>query len=435
MSDFNRVLICGTGPVSIQMAVFMKKQWNSRIGIAGRISARSEHFYNALSSNHQFVRADVQNELHQAMEGEIKVDELFQSYEAVTGMWDTIVLTVTTDAYGQVLQRLDAELLRHVSCILLMSPTLGSGSLVQSIMAGMKSAAEIISFSTYLGDTRWADTNPSNQVLTTAVKKKLYVGSTIPASDRVSSLCEHFTRSGVQLKRMESPIAAESRNISLYVHPPLFMNDFSLHRIFGESDIPAYVYKLFPEGPITSTLIQEMLSQWKEIMNILSSLQVEPLNLLKFMIDDNYPIRSESLAREDIEHFLELDDIHQQYLLYIRYTCLLIDPFSNPDKDGKYFDFSAVPIRKTFINKQGEWDIPRMPKEDYYRLKIIQGIARHTNNASPTIDRFVERYENMIQEIALQHPERILSNAFEVQTFAEDLKQICSSLSAVSLSS
>lgn len=430
MSVFNRVLICGTGPASIQMAVYMKNQWNSCIGIAGRASARSEHFYSALSSNHQVVRATVQNELHQIMEGEMTVDEVFHSYEAVTGLWDTILLAVTADAYGQVLQNLDAELLRHVSCILLLSPTLGSGSLVHSYVGALNPAAEIISFSTYLGDTRWTDSTPSNQVLTTAVKKKLYVGSTIPASDHVSSLCEHFTSSGIALKSMESPIAAESRNISLYVHPPLFMNDFSLSRIFGESDTPAYVYKLFPEGPITSSLIQEMLSQWKEIMNILSSLQVEPLNLLQFMIDDNYPIRAESLARKDIDRFLELDDIHQQYLLYIRYTCLLIDPFSKPDKDGKFFDFSAVPIRRTFINKEGEWDIPRMPKEDYYRIKIIQGIARHTNNACPTIDRFVDRYESTIRGIALQHPERIFSEAYEVHTFAEDLQQICSSLSA-----
>lgn len=171
---------------------------------------------------------------------------------------------------------------------------------------------------------------------------------------------------------MESPIEAETRNISLYVHPPLFMNEVSLSAIFGDQDTKKYVYKIYPEGPITPLLIREMLAHWKEIMNIISKLHIKGINLLKFMTDDNYPVRLESLSRHDIENFPIFETIHQEYLLYIRYTSLLIDPFSEPDKDGKYFDFSAVPIRKMFINREGDLDIPRMPKEDYYRLKIIQ---------------------------------------------------------------
>ena len=33
----------------------------------------------------------------------------------------------------------------------------------------------------------------------------------------------------------------------------------------------------------------------------------------------------------DIENFENLPAIHQEYLLYVRYTAILIDPFSNPD--------------------------------------------------------------------------------------------------------
>src|SRR5690606_17700105 len=147
----------------------------------------------------------------------------------------------------------------------------------------------------------------------------------------------------------------------------LFMNDFSLGVIFGQTALPKYVYKLFPEGPITATLISEMLCQWKEISALVRMLGAKPLNLLQFMVDDNYPIRPESIARNHIDDFAKLDPIHQQYLLYIRYASLLIDPYSEPDREGKYFDFSAVPLRSVFINHEGAWDIPRMPKEDDYR--------------------------------------------------------------------
>lgn len=227
---------------------------------------------------------------------------------------------------------------------------------------------------------------------------------------------------------MESPIEAETRNISLYVHPPLFMNEVSLSAIFGDQDTKKYVYKIYPEGPITPLLIREMLAHWKEIMNIISKLHIKGINLLKFMTDDNYPVRLESLSRHDIENFPIFETIHQEYLLYIRYTSLLIDPFSEPDKDGKYFDFSAVPIRKMFINREGDLDIPRMPKEDYYRLKIIQGIAKYTDSSCPTIDKFILTYESKLEEVAQSHKEIRLSAAFAVQSFEEDLNRICNEI-------
>ena len=171
-----------------------------------------------------------------------------------------------------------------------------------------------------------------------------------------------------------------------------------------------------------------MLAHWKEIMNIISKLNIKGINLLKFMTDDNYPVRLESLSRHDIENFPFLETIHQEYLLYIRYTSLLIDPFSEPDEDGRYFDFSAVPITKTFINREGELDIPRMPKEDYYRLKIIQGITQSVDSSCPTIDKFIHTYEKKVREIFDAQKEERLSNAFFVQSFEEDLHRICSEI-------
>ena len=95
------------------------------------------------------------------------------------------------------------------------------------------------------------------------------------------------------------------------------------------------------------------------------------------MLEDSYPVRPESISPADMAAFEELSTTHQEYLVYVRYASLLIDPFSEPDRDGRYFDFSAIPIRPMFRNAAGEWDLPRMPKEDYYRTKVIQGVARH----------------------------------------------------------
>ncbi|MEW9698644.1 opine metallophore biosynthesis dehydrogenase [Paenibacillus sp. SI8] len=425
MSDFQRVLLVGTGPASIQMAVLLKNHLNCCVGIVGRESFRSEPFFAALKMNNGRIRVDIQNEKHRTLEGECIIDHVFHGYATVTGEWDTLIMAVTTDAYIEVFKQINAHLLKQARCIVLISPTFGSNSLIRHYMNAIHSGAEIISFSTYLGDTRWMHDKPSNHVITTGVKKKVFIGSTHNPSQNVETLWRLYERLGIALEIMNSPIEAETRNISLYVHPPLFMNDFSLSVIFEEAAAKKFVYKMFPEGPITQYLIRDMLAGWKEISAIIEKLNMQGVNLLKFMTDDNYPVRLESLSRHDIDHFIHLETIHQEYLLYIRYTSLLIDPFSEPDQDGKYFDFSAVPIRQIFVNREGYWDIPRMPKEDYYRIKIIQGIARYVNLSCPTIDKFIAAYEHKIEDAAQVRKDELLSDAFVVQSFEEDLKMIC----------
>lgn len=429
MSDFKRILILGTGPTSIQLAVSLKKQLNCYVGIAGRESVRSESFFSALKQSNKLIKVTIQNEKHRNVEGEYSVDQIFKGYETVRGRWDTIILAVTTDAYIEVMKQLNKNVLEHVRCIVLISPTFGSNNLISSYVNNINSSVEIISFSTYYGDTRWMHDDPSNHVLTTAIKKTVYIGSTHYPSKNMAMLCDIYKQLGINLEIMQSPIEAETRNISLYVHPPLFMNSFSLNAIFENINTKKFVYKIYPEGPITQYLIRDMLSQWKEVMNILRCIKVEELNLLKFMIDDNYPIRPESLSRQDIENFPNLETIHQEYLLYIRYTSLLIDPYSEPNKNGRYFDFSAVPIRKVFMNREGYLDVPRMPKEDYYRIKIIQGIARYLNLNCPTIDKFINRYEGKIEKFANSQKEKLLSTAFNIQSFAGDLNMICNEIS------
>jgi hypothetical protein len=198
----------------------------------------------------------------------------------------------------------------------------------------------------------------------------------------------------------------------------------SISVIFGQPAAPKFVYKLFPEGPITPVLIREMLEQWKEISALVGKLNLKAVNLLQFMVDDNYPVRPESLTRQDIDDFPELHPVQQQYSLYVRYASLLIDPYSEPDRNGRYFDFSAVPLRPVFLNHEGAWDIPRMPKEDYYRIKIIQGISRSAGVPCPTIDGFLARYERHLLIAAGSLMDSSLSEAFTPQSFEGDIGRI-----------
>jgi hypothetical protein len=432
MNDFGRVLIAGTGPTSVQLAVMLKNHLRCAAGIAGRESHRSETFFSALAQSGGVLRVDVQNNAHHELAGECEVDEVFRHYESVTGEWRTLVLTVTADAYVAVLDRLDRRVLQQLGCVILVSPTFGSNSLVRNYLRRHGADAEVVSFSSYLGDTRWWDGSPSHHVLTAGVKRKLYLGSSHGRSGVVDGLCGLHEQLGVAVDVMDRPIEAESRNISLYVHPPLFMNELSLSAVFVDPEPTKYVYKLFPEGPITPSLIRDMVAQWKELTAIVEKMGGTGVNLLRFMVEDSYPVRPESVRPEDIDRFEQLPVIHQEYLVYVRYASLLVDPFSEPDENGRYFDFSAIPIRPIFVDSAGQWDVPRMPKEDYYRTKIIQGVARHLGSPCPTIDTLLADYEEKLTGAPRARPGERFSDAFLVQDFDDDLSMIRAEISGAS---
>lgn len=425
MSDYSRILILGTGPASVQLAVLFRSSMPCLIGIAGRASLRSASFFDALQVSGGIVRVSVRNEHHRRLAGICDLDRIYCGYGTVEGGWDTVVLAVTADAYLPVLKQLGSRVLREAKRVLLLSPAFGSGAIVRSYLSGSASDAEVISFSTYLGDTRWADGKPSDRVVTAGVKRKVFAGSTHGCTDSVKSLIGLFGQAGIALTAVRSTCAAEMRNLSLYVHPPFLLNEYALETVFGNGgDAPRYVYKLYPEGPVTMKAIADMAAHWREMTALVERLGLPGLNLLKFMTDDNYPVRPDSLPRDAIERFPSLEAIHQQYLLYVRYASLLIDPYAEPDRDGRYPDFSAVPIRRIRQDAEGRWEIPRMPKEDYYRIKIVQGIARMAGTDTPTIDRFIAAYEARLLEAArtLSAAGERLSDDFTVRDFEEEIR-------------
>lgn len=418
----NKILVAGTGPVGVQLAHIANEYTKSLVSMVGRATAssKSKKFYDAYQKEGQ-IDIHIQNEKHNSLSGQTKLKNIYKDYGSVEDTYDVLVMACTANAYRDVLVSLPRKAISTLKCIILVSPTFGSHIIVRQLMEDLNLNIEVISFSTYLGDTRVPNTEQPNHVLTTGVKENVYIGSTFEESKVINEIKGIFQKIDIQLTLVESPFIAESRNSSLYVHPALFMNEFALNTIFYGNDIPVYVYKLFPEGPITMTLIREMRLMWQEVMNILKSLNLPTLNLLKFMVKENYPLRLETMNEQDIERFETLTNIHQEYLLYVRYTGILIDPFSKPNDKGKYFDFSAVPFHFIYKNDEGVTQIPRMPSEDFYRTKIIQAIGRLSSIETPMIDQFLNRYISYVSEYKAKNKSETFSHDFNIEHAQQDI--------------
>ena len=395
MNGFGNVLLAGAGPAAIQTAILFSSGFSKCIGMTSRNSNRTQRMSHELNQNQFMLSAETKSQRHHLLEGNVSLNNFYSGFETVEDVWDTLIMCIPCDGYLSVLSKIPSAILKKLETIILLSPCLGSNFLVSRYFEEIGTFPEVISLSTYYAATKLADESRALwKVVTKGVKKRIYASTNRLSFSKLENLQNVFASIGVRCSTLSTPMEAESRSIVTYVHPPFFMSSYSLDIIFGRIPEKKYAYKLFPEGPITPSSIHDMRNAWLEICSLLSMLNIPTFNLLQFLNDDNYPVREESLKRIDMEQFESLEPIRQEYLLYIRYASLLIDPFSQPDDNGRYFEFSAVPFNRIYQDGDGKWYIPRLPLEDYKRMKVICGMGEYIGIEMPTIQRLILNFEN-----------------------------------------
>jgi staphylopine/pseudopaline/yersinopine synthase len=422
---FGRVLIAGAGPAGIQVAVNFSEKWSNLTGIVNRQGMKSERLKKELENNKNNIIVEMNNERTEKNEIKTDLDYFYEGFESVEDIWDTLVICVPSDCYKEVIKKIDIKKLKNLKTILLISPGIGSTLLIESKIKECKREIEIITFSTYYAATKFK--NEEETLLTVickAVKKRVYISSSKDNSEIINLTKEFLRKLGIDGIILKNSLEVEIRNITTYVHPPFFLTEFSLNEIIKKERSIKYMYKIYPEGPITQYTIKSMVNLWKEISNVLSFFKIKPINILKFLNDDNYPLKEESLSREDIENFCDLEEIKQEYLLYIRYSSILINPFSEPDINGKYFDFSAVPFKQVYKNIKGEWVIPRIPIEDYKRIKLICEIADKIGVKMNYAKKMIDNFEIKIEEFKKNIGEEKIDSSIFNNEFGEDAEAI-----------
>lgn len=396
---FGNTLIIGAGPAAIHIVVSVSRNWSNKIGLLNRKGSHTSRLKEELEQNHYVLISKVQGEKYSSLSGETTLNHFYEGYDNIDDIWQTIIICTPSDSYRDVINALHIDSLKKIQTIILVSPSIGSNLLVTSQLQHSKDRIDVVSLSTYFAATKFNPASPSIlSVFTKALKKRIYIASSQNNSNAIWDVKRFIESLGIQCSIASNTIEAESKNITTYVHPPFFINEFSLNEIFSTEPSKKSMYKIYPEGPITQYSIRAMVLLWKEVSAVIQSFGAKPINLLKFLNDDNYPVHDTTLSREDIENFIELEEIKQEYLLYIRYSAILIDPFSKPDNNGKYFDFSAVPYRQVYRNQNGKWILPRIPLEDYKKIKLIYGLAQKINIPMPKTLDLIHYFENRLNE-------------------------------------
>lgn len=415
MNNAFPTLILGAGPAAIQLAADIKAAGNARIGLYNRPSEKGRRLKQHLAHTPSLWLTGAGKAQRTQDDAQVTIDRYCDDLALVGGDWRRLILAVPADQYHDVLRQVPWAALPQLRSLILLSPSIGSGLMAQSLLqeAG-QSHVEVISLSSYYADTKYQNAEQPYRAYTKAFKQRIYLAGAGARSDcaELDWLCSLLARHGIDAQRCSSLLAAERFSITNYVHPPLALAETTLQAIFEPQAPIQYLYKTHPEGPICPEAIADMLALSQDYQQLLNRLGIEAINLLRFLNDDNYPVPPRMVSRRWIDQFPQLAPTEQCYALFTRYTALLVDPYSEPDAQGRYYDFSAVRVARVFQDVQGRWRLPRVPQEDVRKLRVLVLLAQRLDVEMPAAQRLLARFQQALQRfvtrIGAEHCHRSL---------------------------
>ncbi|MBH2696615.1 opine metallophore biosynthesis dehydrogenase [Serratia marcescens] len=400
MNNAFPTLILGAGPAAIQLAADIQAAADTRIGLYNRPSEKGQRLKAYLAHTPSLHLEGVGKARQTQRDAQVAVDSYCDDLSLIGGDWQRLILAVPADRYYEVLRQVPWATLPHLRSLILLSPSIGSGLMVQNLLqAAGQSHVGIISLSSYYADTKYQDAAQPYRAYTKAFKQRIYLAaqSPTPNSAELDWIGSVLARHAIDARCCDSLLAAERFSITNYVHPPLALADTTLQAIFQPQAPVQYLYKTYPEGPLCPEVIADMLELSEDYKRLLNHLGVEEINLLRFLNDDSYPVPSCMVSRRWIDHFPQLAPAEQRYALFTRYTALLVDPYSEPDALGRYYDFSAVRVARVFQDAQGLWCLPRVPLEDVRKLRTLVLLAERLGVEMPTARRLLARFQQALQ--------------------------------------
>lgn len=400
MNNAFPTLILGAGPAAIQLAADIKAAGNARIGLYNRPSEKGRRLKQHLAHTPSLWLTGAGKAQRTQDDAQVTIDRYCDDLALVGGDCRRLILAVPADQYHDVLRQVPWAALPQLRSLILLSPSIGSGLMAQSLLqeAG-QSHVEVISLSSYYADTKYQNAEQPYRAYTKAFKQRIYLAGAGARSDcaELDWLCSLLARHGIDAQRCSSLLAAERFSITNYVHPPLALAETTLQAIFEPQAPIQYLYKTHPEGPICPEAIADMLALSQDYQQLLNRLGIEAINLLRFLNDDNYPVPPRMVSRRWIDQFPQLAPTEQCYALFTRYTALLVDPYSEPDAQGRYYDFSAVRVARVFQDALGRWRLPRVPQEDVRKLRVLVLLAQRLDVEMPAAQRLLARFQQALQ--------------------------------------
>ncbi|MEZ9859533.1 opine metallophore biosynthesis dehydrogenase [Vibrio splendidus] len=394
-------LVVGAGPAGIQTSQILAP-FSQKIALISKSSHQWETRKRLMKQHGYLASCEVNKPQLAPLVGLVRFNEFYTELSPLPSYWDTLVLATPAHTYCDVLSSFSELCLKNLKQIILMSSMIGGCLILKGMLKKIGASPNIILFSNYFA-TSYFTSNPTQKhpltVITKTVKKRVYLYLSESNDVLLNALRNALEKVDVQVIPLDNPFSVEGRNIATYVHPVFFINTFALDHILSNEDEVKYMYKLYPEGPITIGLIRNLLLHWKSVSRLLEHYSAQPINLLLLLNDEHHRVHETTIPKDKIDSFNELDQVEQEYLLYVRYSSMLInpDPLSESKHNSRVFDDSAKPYIKGQVRK-GKLQLPKNPLEALQTLYWLNHLAQHSNLISSGTFQSIEVFEHWIKE-------------------------------------
>lgn len=379
-----KAAIVGLGPVAITLASRLQKSGHSFYFLA-RPNKRASLLQNQGIKIEGLEKRSELQEWNDCVQSEV-----LSLNQNILPAAEYLFLAVPHTSFLEVLEQLD---LSQFTNIILLNSGLGFSQQVMNLVGHHR----VLTFSNFFAAAKFY----GDKVIVKAVKRKVYIGTV--ENELAEFVQQLLPPSLLDIEALGNCFAAEFRNITLYAHPPFSMAPVSLNWALGLEKVPKYMYKLFPEGPIERRRMKLYAQFVEDIFAIAAKLNVESFNFLHFMHHENYPVLDCFLNSEEVASYPKSDLRKKGDLLFARYCGLLVDTKSQPDEQGRYFDFSAVPVQRVEFEKDNnDIKLPRILEEDIYHLSLLQSLARRFQLPCPAIDHFLSDLDKVVSPIRVK---------------------------------
>lgn len=380
----SNALVLGAGPVAALTCRLLKESGFSATVLARPDSVQAHRM--ASETGTDIVVPASRPDLL-GLAGKIQARVVF-SPESLPESYSFVFIAVPFPVAAEILQSvLQAQKISDKATVVLLSSGLGVAAELTSLVDTHPDRhLYVVSFSHFFAAAK----RQKESFILRALKKRIHLGGPAAARAALQPYLGALRNHGVSISEHDQALQAESRNLNLYVHSALGLTKYSLEATFSRISHPRYLYKLYPEGPLSPRTAWSYAGLVRDLATLFTTLGLPEWNFLEFLQAEGYPVPEVYLRAIDVARFPRYGRRRQSELLYARYTGLLVDPYSLPDKEGRYFDFSAVaisPIRNGVL--------PRMPGEELYNLWVAQGLAQTLGVRVPSLRRLLRNFQDV----------------------------------------
>jgi hypothetical protein len=383
------LLVVGAGSTAFSF-ITLARDFSQEITIVTRDSNNGRKVKAELQKNNNLIRSTGK------IIGQGKIDNYYLGFKNnIQHPPNNILLSTPNQDYKSCVGNLSHQgLIRDGQTIIGISTRLGSGNEISDELKNCDFNPDkfnIVSFSTY-----YAATKPSDEKRTTvntrAVKKKIYVGSTQPENPTTKTLVNILNKIGTEAVIIDTTLGSEELNANYLVHPQILMTKNNLPHVFKENSNKKYIYRSPEKGGCLDdeSMLQMGLAE-KEINSILTNLGYDPVNLLKMLQKDLYPIPD--LTDESIlNRYPSMSD--QERASWLK--TWFIERQKDPETGEPHLE--AVKIQRIY-KENGTTYIPRIPGEDYSGVVLLTEISKIIDLDTPTLLKMRQLFEKEVENI------------------------------------